>query len=90
MDEMIGVTDSMLMAMTQAAANLGSMISRIEMQSNFVTDLQDTQDRGVGRLVDANLGETAARLRAVQTQNMLANQALSIANATPLSLMQLL
>jgi flagellin len=46
MDEMISVTDSMLMAMTQAAANLGSMISRIEMQSNFVTDLQDTQDRG--------------------------------------------
>jgi flagellin len=90
MDEMISVTDGMLMAMTQAAANLGSMISRIEMQSNFVTNLQDTQDRGVGRLVDADLGETSARLRAVQAQNMLATQALSIANATPLNLMPLL
>ena len=90
MDEMIEVTDAMLLAMADAASNLGSMISRIEMQGEYVADLQDTQDRGVGRLVDANLEESSARLKAVQTQNMLAMQALSIANATPLDIMDLL
>lgn len=89
-EEMISVSDAMLLAMTQAAANLGSMINRIEMQGEYITDLQDTHDRGVGRLVDADLGESSARLKAVQTQNMLALQALSIANASPLNLMQLL
>jgi flagellin len=90
MDEMISVSEAMLMAMTQSAANLGSLMSRIEMQGQFVADLQDTQDRGVGRLVDADLGESSAKLKAVQTQNLLATQALSIANASPLNLMRLL
>lgn len=89
-DEMIDVTDAMLLSMTQAASNLGSMISRIEMQGQFVADLQDTQDRGVGRLVDADLAESSAKLKAVQTQNMLAMQALSIANATPRNTLSLL
>jgi flagellin len=89
-DEMISVNERMLMAMTDAAAGLGSLMARIEMQENFVVDLQDTQDRGVGRLVDADLNATSARLRAIETQRGLANQALSIANASPLNLMSLL
>jgi flagellin len=89
-DEMISVSDGMLLAMTQAAANLGSMVSRIEMQANFVDDLQDTQSRGVSRLVDADLTHVSARLRAIDTQNSLANQALSIANASPLTTLRLL
>lgn len=90
MDEMISVTDAMLLAMTDAASALGSMMSRIELQSQFVVDLQDSQDRGVGRLVDADLEESSARLRAVETQNKLAIHALSIANASPLTIMSLL
>jgi flagellin len=89
-DEMIGVTEKMLMAMTDAAAGLGSLDSRIKMQTDFVTDLQDTQDRGIGRLVDANLDEAASKMKAVQVQQNLANTALSVANATPLTLLQLL
>lgn len=89
-DEMISVTESMLMAMTDAAAGLGSLNSRIKMQTDFVADLQDTQDRGVGRLVDANLNEAASKMRAVDVQRNLANTALSVANATPLNMLRLL
>jgi flagellin len=89
-DEMIGVTERMLMAMTDAAAGLGSLGSRIKMQTDFVSNLQDTQDRGVGRLVDADMNEAASKMKAVQVQQDLANTALSVANATPLTLLQLL
>lgn len=89
-DEMLGVTERMLMAMTDAAAGLGSLGSRIKMQTDFVVDLQDTQDRGVSRLVDANLSEAASKMRAVQVQQNLASSALSVANATPLNLLPLL
>jgi flagellin len=89
-DEMISVSDAMLLAMTDAAANLGSLVSRITMQKDFVADLQDTQDRGVGRLVDADMNEAASRLRAVDVQQSLATQALAIANQTPMNLMPLL
>jgi len=89
-DEMISVTEGMLMAMTQVAADLGSLGARIKMQSSFVADLQDSQDRGVGRLIDANLDEAASKIRAVDVQRNLTSQALAIANQTPLNLLPLL
>ncbi|MFN7092142.1 MAG: flagellin, partial [Allorhizobium sp.] len=38
-------------------------------------------DRGIGRLVDADMDEASTRLKALQTQEQLAIQALSIANS---------
>ena len=52
------------------------------MQQNFVSDLRDSIQSGIGRLVDANMEEEATRLAALQTQQQLAIQALSIANAS--------
>ena len=89
-DEMIGVTDRMLLAMTDAAAGLGSLSSRIKMQGAFVSDLHDSQTRGVGRLVDADMELATSKMKAVQVQRSLAGQALSIANATPLNMLRLL
>jgi flagellin len=89
-DEMLGITERMLLAMTDAAAGLGSLGSRIKMQGAFVTDLQDTQDRGIGRLVDADLDNAASKMKAVEVQRNLANAALSIANASPLNTLRLL
>ncbi|XAZ25164.1 flagellin [Sinorhizobium sp. B11] len=68
--------------MTDAASKLGSMQKRIDMQQNFVSDLRDSIQSGIGRLVDANMEEEATRLAALQTQQQLAIQALSIANAS--------
>jgi flagellin len=66
-----------------AAAALGSLHSRIEMQSNFAKNAMDTIDKGVGRLVDADMEEASAKLSALQTQQQLALQSLQISNQAP-------
>ena len=77
---MISAVDAMLADMTDAAATLGATNSRLEMQTDFVADLRDVIDTGVGRLVDADMNEESTRLKALQTQQQLGIQALSIAN----------
>ncbi|WP_272936973.1 flagellin, partial [Agrobacterium pusense] len=47
-----------------AAADLGSVKMRIELQENFVNKLTDSLDKGVGRLVDAEMNEESTRLKA--------------------------
>ncbi|RYE58561.1 MAG: flagellin, partial [Rhizobiaceae bacterium] len=51
------------------------------LQENFVADLMDVIDKGVGRLVDADMNEESTKLKALQTQQQLGIQALSIANS---------
>lgn len=67
--------------MTSAAAKLGSLSMRIGLQEDFATKLSDAIDSGVGRLVDADMNEESTRLKALQTQQQLGVQALSIANS---------
>jgi flagellin len=75
--------------MVNAAAKLGSVSMRIELQQDYVSRLTDTIDRGVGRLVDADMNEASTRLKALQTQQQLAIQSLSIANAAADSIVTL-
>ncbi|MEO0450765.1 MAG: flagellin [Pseudomonadota bacterium] len=72
-----------------AAAAFGSDQSRIESQSEFVTTLSDSLRSGIGTLVDADLEAASARLQALQVQQQLGTQALSIANQSPQSLLSL-
>ncbi|WP_457663723.1 flagellin N-terminal helical domain-containing protein [Sinorhizobium medicae] len=81
LDALISGVDAALTDMTSAAASLGSISSRIDLQSEFVNKLSDSIDSGVGRLVDADMNEELTRLKALQTQQQLAIQALSIANS---------
>jgi flagellin len=74
--------ESGLEAMTKAASQLGSISNRIELQETFVAALGDSIDSGVGRLVDADMEEESSRLTALQTQQQLAIQSLSIANSS--------
>ena len=78
---MISAVDQMLKTMTDVAATLGATNSRLELQKEFVADLTDVIDTGVGRLVDADMNEESTRLKALQTQQQLGIQALSIANS---------
>ena len=71
------------------AAALGSASKRIEDQSNFVSKLADSLKVGIGALVDADMEEASARLQALQTQQQLGIQALSIANQAPSSILAL-
>ena len=80
LDVMVQATDAALEAMTSATADLGSIAMRIGMQEEFIAALTDSIDSGIGRLVDADMNEESTRLKALQTQQQLAIQALSIAN----------
>ncbi|PSK80134.1 flagellin [Limimaricola soesokkakensis] len=73
----------------EEAASLGQAEKSIERQQSFLTELTDIQDAGVGRLVDADMEEEAARMQALQVQQQLASQSLSIANQAPQNILSL-
>jgi flagellin len=89
LDDMIEVVDAALTSMTDAATTLGASKSRIDMQSDFVGNLMDAIDRGVGQLVDADMSEESTRLQALQVQQQLGIQALSIANSNAQTILSL-
>ena len=72
-----------------AQAALGTAEKRIEIQNEFVSSLIDSMKAGIGALVDADLEETSARLQALQVQQQLGIQALSIANQAPQNILAL-
>jgi flagellin len=67
---------------TTAASVLGSLQTRMELQTEFSSRLIQSLDKGVGLLVDGDMEEAAGRLSALQTQQQLALQSLSIANSS--------
>jgi len=81
--------DNAIKLMTTAASDLGAAKKRIDIQSTFVTNLMDTIDRGVGTLVDADMNKESTRLQALQVQQQLGIQALSIANSNSQSILSL-
>ncbi len=72
-----------------AAASFGSDQKRIENQGEFVSSLVDSFQTGIGSLVDADMEAASAKLQALQVQQQLGTQALSIANQAPQSLLSL-
>jgi len=81
--------DTAINAVTTALAALGSSAKRIEVQTDFTTQLVDILKEGVGNLVDADLAEESASLQALQIKQQLGVQALSIANQGPQSILAL-
>ncbi|MEM8748813.1 MAG: flagellin [Pseudomonadota bacterium] len=88
-DDMISAVDTAISSMTTAASDLGASKGRIDMQSDFVSNLMDAVDRGIGTLVDADMTKESTRLSALQTQQQLGTQALSIANGSAQSILSL-
>lgn len=81
--------EGMLQDTISGAATLGALSKRIDLQTEFTAKMMATTDKGVGRLVDADMNEASTRLKALQTQEQLAIQPLSIANTSAEHLMQL-
>ena len=81
--------ESALQTSIDAAAAFGTAQNRIETQSDFVGKLTDSVTAGIGSMVDADMDEASARLQALQTQQQLGIQALSIANQGPGAIMAL-
>ncbi|MEB3047677.1 flagellin [Rhizobium mulingense] len=89
LDNYLSGVDAMLQKVIAGASTLGAVKTRIDMQTNFAQTLMDTIDKGVGRLVDADMDEVSTRLNALQTQQQLAIQSLQIANGNAENIMQL-
>ncbi|EYR82004.1 MULTISPECIES: flagellin N-terminal helical domain-containing protein [unclassified Shinella] len=89
LDDLIQMVDTALEDMTSAAADLGSLGMRIDLQEEFVSKLTESIDKGIGRLVDADMNEESTRLKALQTQQQLGIQSLSIANSASESILTL-
>jgi flagellin len=66
-----------------ALGQIGSQAKQIDAHNRFIAKLNDTLESGIGNLVDADLAKESARLQALQVQQQLGAQALSIANQSP-------
>ena len=89
MDDYIQAVDAALTEMTTAATNLGSTKKRIDIQKSFVGSLMSALDRGISTLVDADMNAESTRLQALQVQQQLGIQALSIANSSSQNILSL-
>lgn len=88
-DSALGNIETLINNSIDAAASFGSAQGRIESQTDFIGKLTDSLRAGIGTLVDADMEEASARLQALQVQQQLGIQSLSIANQTPQSILSL-
>jgi flagellin len=86
---MISTVESSLTNVNAALARLSSGSKKFSIQVDFVQKLSDTLTSGIGNLVDANMATESARLQSLQVKQQLGVQALSIANQTPQTILQL-
>jgi flagellin len=89
LESFIKGTDAAIKEITSAASNLGAVKQRVNLQKDFVGALMDAIDRGVSTLVDADMNEESTRLQALQVQQQLGIQALSIANQNSQNILSL-
>lgn len=75
--------DEKLEAMVDGLSYLGSIQKSLATDEAANKKRIETNTKGIGRLVDADMNESSARLKALEAQQQLAVQALSVANAQP-------
>ncbi|MEZ2222496.1 flagellin [Rhizobium sp. RCC_161_2] len=85
----LDMVQTALNSMTSMGSRLGSISTRIDLQTSFASSLSDSIQSGVGKLVDADMEEESSKLSALQTQQQLAVQSLSIANSSSQSILSL-
>ena len=85
----LATAEAQLSNAIDAATSMGVTEKTIEGQMSFLDMLTDTLDSGVSAMVDANMEAEAARLQALQVQQQLATQSLSMANQAPQNIMSL-
>ena len=89
LDTYIAQVTAAINSVASAAADLGAVKNRVATNTEFVKTLMDSVDRGIGQLVDADMNAESTRLQALQTQQQLGVQALSIANQNSQSILSL-
>ncbi|MBB2908182.1 flagellin [Rhizobium sp. RAS22] len=85
----LGVIDAAVKNLLELGSIFGAASSRMDIQKDFISALTDAIDRGIGSLIDADMNEESTRLKALQTQQQLAVQSLSIANTSSENILRL-
>lgn len=78
---MLKDVETAISSITTAASQLGATTTNLMTQQTYISNLSDSLTNGVGSLVDANMNEAATKLAALQVQQQLGIQALSISNS---------
>ncbi|WP_299860010.1 flagellin [uncultured Roseobacter sp.] len=85
----LDTVEGLINSAIDSAAEFGSTGRQIDTQADFVSKLSDLLTSGIGALVDADMEAASAKLQALQTQQQLGVQALSIANQAPQTILSL-
>lgn len=88
-DNYLRVVDQAISDVTNAGTRIGAVQNRITSQQTFVKAIMDANTSAVGTLVNADMEAESTKLKALQTQQQLAVQSLSIANASSQNLLTL-
>ncbi|HEY8163091.1 MAG: flagellin [Methylocystis sp.] len=81
--------DDVIARLTDYASQIGAVQARVASQATFIQTLSDALTTGVSSLVDADMNQASTRLQALQTQQQLGVQAISIANQDTQLIMKL-
>jgi flagellin len=74
------LVNTALTTITSYSSIIGSLSNALANSATFNTALSDNYTTGIGALVDADMNQASTRLQALQTQQQLGVQSLSIAN----------
>ena len=88
-ETLLQAAEAQLAIANQGATELGLAERTIGQQQDFVSKLVDELSVGIGAMIDADMNEESTRLQALQVQQQLATQSLSIANQAPQSVLSL-
>ncbi len=80
---MVATFEQSMLDVNAALSRLGTGLKTLEIQRELLTKQYDATGRGIGNLVDADLGRESAKLNALFVRQELGIQALEIANRAP-------
>jgi flagellin-like hook-associated protein FlgL len=88
-DTSIAESKLALATLRTTASNFGTDLGLLQNRESFTSNLIETLEAGAGLLINANLEEESANLLALQTRQALGTSALSFANQSQQSILQL-
>ena len=81
--------DTAIASTTAYAVKLSSYANTLDVQKDLQVKLEDIRQKAIGSLVDADMEKESARVSALQVQQQLAYQALSISNGAAQNILRL-
>lgn len=85
----IGNIQTAIDSLSAALGRLGAGSQALTLQDRLLSRISDALEVSIGNLVDADLAKESSRLQALQVQQQLAIQTLSIANSAPNAILAL-